>query len=148
MTPMREVAFHFNVPDRLGYACRLLRKAAAGGAQVAVTAPPEVLRQLDTLLWTFSQTDFVPHALATAEAAVRAASPILLCTAAQEAPHRQVLLNLGDDVPSGYEEFERLIEIVSAQGEDRQNARARWKHYTELGLPLTRHDQAAKEGGA
>ena len=24
---MTEVAFHFNAPDKLGYACRLLRKA-------------------------------------------------------------------------------------------------------------------------
>ena len=30
---MTEVAFHFNAPDKLGYACRLLRKAVATGAR-------------------------------------------------------------------------------------------------------------------
>ena len=34
---MTEVAFHFNVPQKSGYACRLLRKATAGGARVVVT---------------------------------------------------------------------------------------------------------------
>ena len=28
---MTEVDFHFNAPDKLGYACRLLRKAVANG---------------------------------------------------------------------------------------------------------------------
>ena len=31
---MTEVAFHFNAPDKLGYACRLLRKAVGTGARV------------------------------------------------------------------------------------------------------------------
>ena len=35
---MTEVAFHFNVPDKLGYACRLLRKAYAAGGPVGVVA--------------------------------------------------------------------------------------------------------------
>ena len=30
---MTEVAFHFNAPDKQAYACRLLRKAVAGGAR-------------------------------------------------------------------------------------------------------------------
>ena len=30
---MTEVQFHFNVPDRLVYACRLLRKALRSGAR-------------------------------------------------------------------------------------------------------------------
>lgn len=143
---MTEVAFHFNVPDKLGYACRLLRKAAGGGAQVVVTAPRERLQQLDTLLWTFSQLDFVPHVLLPAEARVVAASPIVLAEAAAEAPHRQVLLNLGDTVPADFECFERLIEIVSLDDADRQAARGRWKQYAEQGLALTRHDLAQKGG--
>ena len=34
---MTEVEFHVNVPDRLQYACRLLRKACRKGVRVAVT---------------------------------------------------------------------------------------------------------------
>ena len=36
---MTEVTFHFNAPDKLGYACRLLRKAVGKGANVIVTLP-------------------------------------------------------------------------------------------------------------
>ena len=56
---MTEVEFHFNVPDRLVYACRLLRKAARKRVGVAVIAPPPTLDSFDRLLWTFGDTDFV-----------------------------------------------------------------------------------------
>ena len=36
---MTEVAFHFNVPDRLAYTCRLVRKAYAAGGRTVVVAP-------------------------------------------------------------------------------------------------------------
>ena len=35
---MSEVAFHFNAPDKLAYACRLLRKAVGSGARAVVLA--------------------------------------------------------------------------------------------------------------
>lgn len=85
---MTEVDFHFNVPDKLIYACRFLRKAIHRGVPVVVTAPTDVLKQLDVLLWTFSVHEFVPHALATDEAHVKSASPVLLCESATEASHR------------------------------------------------------------
>src|SRR5512145_1032321 len=71
---MTEVAFHFNAPDKLAYACRLLRKAVGSGARVVVTAPADVLARLNSLLWTFSQLDFIPHATVNDPAHVLAAS--------------------------------------------------------------------------
>jgi DNA polymerase-3 subunit chi len=143
---MTAVDFHFNVPDKLVYACRFLRKANHRGVPVAVTATADILKQLDVLLWTFSAHEFLPHALATDEAHIKAASPVLLCESATAAPHRQVLLNLGDYVPAGFDQFERVIEIVS-EGDmsDRQCARGRWKHYASIDLKLTRHDIATKK---
>lgn len=138
---MTEVAFHFNAPDKLAYACRLLRKAVAAGSRVVVTAPADALARLDTLLWTFSQTDFVAHVRQPAEPGLLAASPVVLTeTPAQALPHRQVLLNLGTQLPAGFEQYQRVIEVVSLDDEDRQQARDRWKHYTELGYTIVRHD--------
>ncbi|AEG93035.1 DNA polymerase III subunit chi [Ramlibacter tataouinensis] len=140
---MTEVAFHFNAPDKLGYACRLLRKAQAGGAQVVVTGAPELLRELDTALWTFSALDFVPHCHdAVAFEAVRRRTPVVLAESVRSAPHRQVLVNLGTGVPEGFEGFERLIEVVTGQDEDRLQARRRWKHYADRGYGIIRHDLA------
>jgi DNA polymerase III subunit chi len=138
--PVTDVAFHFNAPDKLAYACRLLRKAVASGSQVVVTAQAHDLEHLDALLWTFSAQDFVPHALASATAEVLAASPVVLSESLSQLPHRQVLLNLGHVVPDGFEQFERLIDVVSLDDADRQSARVRWKQYTTLGYSLTRYD--------
>lgn len=139
---MTEVAFHFNAPDKQAYACRLLRKAVAGGAQVVVTAPSETLARLDTLLWTFSQTDFIAHARAPGDAALLAASPVVLTETPAGAglPHRQVLVNLGTELPGGFEQYQRVIEVVSLDEDDRQQARSRWKQYTERGYTIQRHD--------
>jgi DNA polymerase-3 subunit chi len=144
---MTEVAFHFNVPDKLGYACRLLRKAAGSGAKVVVTGEADLLRALDTELWTFSALEFLPHChAASADAQVLAASPIVLADAPRATPHQEVLVNLGTRIPDGFERFERLIEVVTQEDEDRQQARARWKHYADRGYAIKRHDLAAKEG--
>ncbi|TFZ08274.1 DNA polymerase III subunit chi [Ramlibacter humi] len=140
---MTEVAFHFNAPDKLGYACRLLRKAYGTGAQVVVTGEPEVLRELDVNLWTFGSLEFVPHCLGTErDERVQARTPIVLSGLPRSSPHQQVLVNLGHEVPEGFERFERLIEVVTNDGADRQQARARWKHYADRGYAIVRHDLA------
>jgi DNA polymerase-3 subunit chi len=140
MDVMTEVAFHFNIPDKQAYACRLLRKAVGGGARVVVVAPDLILQLLDRQLWTFSQLDFIAHARLGDDPKVVAASAVILSETTDNAPHQQVLLNLGDSVPEGFEKFERVIDIVSLDERDRQLARARWKHFTERGYTITRHD--------
>jgi DNA polymerase-3 subunit chi len=139
---MTEVAFHFNVPDKMGYICRLLRKAVLGGARVVVKGEAQSLRQLDTALWTFSALDFVPHCLGQADPLVSANSPVVLAETALSAPHQQVLVNWSVGVPEGFEQFERLIEVVTADDQDRADARRRWKHYADRGYAITRHDLA------
>jgi DNA polymerase-3 subunit chi len=139
------VEFHFNAPDKMGYACRLLRKAAAKGAKVAVTADREFLRELDIVLWTFEPLEFIPHCAASAPANVIDATPIVLCPSAREAPHHDVLVNLGSAVPDGFERFERLIEVVTVHEDDRAEARQRWQHYKARGYELKRIDLELKE---
>lgn len=140
---MTEVAFHFNAADKLGYACRLVRKAAGTGAKVVVTGAPGLLDQLDGALWTFSPLDFLPHCRdATPGDRVQARTPIVLSEAPRSAPHQQVLVNLGEAVPDGFERFEKLIEVVTQDDEDRNRARKRWKHYADRGYAIVRHDLA------
>lgn len=141
---MTEVAFHFNAPDPVAYVCRLLRKAVSSGAKLVVTGSPDTLEQLDVALWTFSPIDFVPHCSLASDARVLAASPVILAPSTHSVPHQQVLLNLGHRVPDGFERFERVIEVVGLDDEGRQFARSRWKHYTEQGHAITRHDLALR----
>ena len=140
---MTGIDFHFNMPDKVGYACRLLRKAVAGrGVQVVVVGDGDILGAIDVALWRLSPVDFIAHCDVDAEAAVLARSPVVLSAAGGDAgvPHHQVLLNLGAEVPAGFGRFERLIDIVSDDETDRQAARARWRHYADRGYAITRHD--------
>jgi DNA polymerase-3 subunit chi len=140
-----EVAFHFNAPDKLAYTCRLLRKAVVNGARVVVTGSAQTLQHLDQILWTFSATDFVPHGSDASGAAVLAHSPVVLTATPAHTPHQQVLVNLGESVPAGFERYERLIEVVGHNDEDRALARQRWKQYADRGYTMQRHDLALKE---
>ena len=143
---MTEVVFHFNAADKAAYLCRLLRKALARGSRVTVSGDDAALQRLDADLWRFSEVDFVPHCRLGADPAVLAASPIVLCATPHDSPHREVLLNLGAEVPPGFEAFERLIEVVGSDAADRADSRRRWKHYQDRGYAILRHDLAAKEG--
>lgn len=144
---MTEVAFHFNAPDKIGYACRLLRKAVAAGAHVVVTGDDALLRALDVALWTFAPHAFLPHCLIQGgDAALIAASPVLLGAPAAS-PKNDVLVNLGAEPPDAFERYGRLIEVVTGEPDDRAAARRRWRHYADHGYALIRHDLAGAGAG-
>lgn len=142
---MTAIEFHVNQDDKLHYACRLLRKAYRIGTSTVVTAEPELLEQLDKLLWQFSSTDFLPHCSSNSPPHTVAATPILLTGQIDVCSPDGVLINLGQSIAPGFERFERVIEVASSQEEDRLAARKRWKFYQERGYPLKRHEVAAAE---
>ena len=130
-----EVAFHFNAPDRLVYACRLLRKAYLKGARLLVLADEPLARELDQRLWTMAGTEFVPHVLDGATAALLERTPIVISSAERaEAAAADVLVNLRDRWPEGYEACARVIEVVTGEPSVRDQARQRWKRYKSLGV--------------
>lgn len=144
---MTRIDFHFNAPDKVGHACRLLRKAVVGRcARLLVTAEPSLLDALDVALWEFSTVDFMGHCRCTDELQIVKRSSVVLAplAAVQSASAEQILVNLGTEVPPGFERFERLIEIVGCDESDRRCGRVRWRHYADRGYSLARHDMAGK----
>ena len=142
---MTDVAFHFGAPDKIAYACRLLRKAVRAGARAVVIVNAQQLDQLDADLWAVSPTDFVAHCLDTADAPLQNRSPVVLTTPNHPMLDARVLLvNLADTMPREFEKFSRLIEVVSLDDADRTLARQRWKNYTERGYALIKHDLQLK----
>ena len=92
-------------------------------------------------MWNLGPTDFISHCDAAAPDDVRSRSAVLLIDS--DAPMQSdfpILVNLAEDVPAGFEQFQRVIEIVSTDEQDRNLARLRWRHYTERGYTITRHD--------
>lgn len=143
---MTEVSFHFNVPETLGYACRLLRKATRQGSRVTVTGDGTALAGLDRALWSFEPIEFIPHVLlrgGQAPAERLRATPVCLVEDLGAALHHDVLVNLGADAPRGFESFARVIEIVSTDEHDRSAARVRWKHYAARGYAIVKHEVGA-----
>jgi DNA polymerase-3 subunit chi len=144
-----QIAFHFGAPDRLQYICRLLRKVVGSGMQAVVWCEDELLAELDRGLWSVSPTDFVAHAIDGAAASVVSRSPVFMTTAMPSQDYGgKVLVNLHPMLPVGFEHFSRVIEVVSAEGADRDSARNKWKQYTAAGHTIQRHDLKRKEATA
>jgi len=140
---MTRVDFHSKVPDKIAYACRLVRKARAADMKIVLFAADRAqLAALDEALWTFSEQDFLPHVMAGDELA--AMTPVILAhDAGQELPHHQVLVNLSRETPAHFARFERMFEIVSTDDDDLLAGRARYRQYQQRGYPLT-HFEADK----
>jgi DNA polymerase-3 subunit chi len=134
---MTRVDFHSKVPDKLLYACRLVRKARAADMKVVVHLEDgRQLHAFDEALWTFSEQDFLPHV--QAGNALAPQTPVILSEDANDPlPHHQVLINLSQRTPEHFARFERLFEILSTDESDLAAGRERYKQYQQRGYPLT-----------
>ena len=134
---MTRVDFHSKVPDKLLYACRLVRKARAADMRVVVFArDSQQLSALDKALWTFSELDFLPHVMA--DDALASQTAIILTDDAEAAlPHHQILINLSGETPAHFARFERLFEVISNDEDDLTAGRERYRQYQQRGYPLT-----------
>ena len=143
-----EVEFHTGVADKLGFACRLLRKAYRQGARLVVSGSAELIALLDRQLWSFDERDFVPHLRVGAgtSRALAARTPIWLVDGEPPADAPPILVNLGPETPADTARFERVIEIVSRAPEDEQAGRRRWRDYKARGLEIRHHGAASSSG--
>lgn len=137
---MTKVAFHFSVPNKIAYACRLLRKATKQGAQVTVTGLPHDLSLLDDALWTFDQLEFLPHCDSNAPEMILSKTNIILADDVSKSPYSDVLVNLGVSALKGFERYLKLIELVGQEESDRAMARERWRHYNTRGYLIESYE--------
>jgi DNA polymerase-3 subunit chi len=139
------IDFYFNAQDKLTDACRLAGKALAQKKRLLIYAPePETAQRVDRLLWTWPATGFVPHCLAHDPLA--AETPVLIATDAEGPQACEVLLNLSPETPPHFERFERLLEIVADDEEERKAGRERYRWYRDRGYPIGNHDLARGSG--
>lgn len=118
------------------FCCRLLQKIVQQQHDVHVyCADPQHAQHLNTMLWTFHDTSFVPHCVLEDTITL---SPMVYISATDEAPKTSdVLLNLGETVPAMFQQFTRILEIVSPQ--HREQGRAHYRHYQEHHCLLESH---------
>jgi len=136
---MTQIDFYTGVEDKMHTACRLAAKAFSRNLRVMVFCPEaETARRVDRLLWTTPATGFIPHCVGNDPLA--SVTPVIVGHEEGEPPHDQVLLNLRTEWPPFFSRFQRLIEIVTLNDEDKAAARARYKFYRDRGYEIRTHD--------
>ena len=105
----------------------LLEKSLERGWKVVVeTGSPERAEALDSLLWTYRDDSFLPHALAGAE--TDAQQPVLITTGADNPNGAQVRFYVDRAVPKSGEGYQRVVFMFSGHDPDAvTEARAAWK---------------------
>lgn len=138
---MTDVHFYYNVPDRLFAACRLAERAYRAGKRAVVVGPEPLLRDLDLRLWAQPPTGFLPHV--AAQSPLAAETPVVLASQLPANLQADILIQLGDDIPTGVERFRFVMEVVGQDEAGRQAARARWRRFREQGFTLQAKDYGA-----
>lgn len=144
---MTKVLFCHGAPDRLHAAAAWLmqyatqKDSAATAKATLVYAPDaEIAERFDRLLWTQTATGFLPHC--RVDSPLAAETPVLIATSLDVIPQENNLLNLSNELPSGFSRFENLVEIVSEDDPVRLPARERAKFYRDRGYAVQFRDLA------
>ena len=136
---MTQIDFYTHVADKLRVACQLSAKAYAHGLRVTVFCPDaETAQRFDRLLWLAPSTGFVPHC--APEDPLAAETPVIVDCRGDNLLHEDVLLNLRPEWPPFFGRFQRLVEIVSLDDDDRLAARERYRFYRDRGYEIRTHD--------
>ena len=136
---MTQIDFYTNVADKLATACRIAAKAYGLGKRMLVLCPDrDAAARVDRMLWTTPATGFIPHC-GPADA-LAAETPIIVDAAGEAPVGDQVLLNLRAEWPPFFARYERLVEIVSLDEDDKRAARERFKFYRDRGYEIRTHD--------
>jgi len=115
--------------------CQLCQKAYENKQNtLLLTQSPEQTAHLDKQLWIYADDSFLPH---DTEQDDGFDTPILIHNTLPENCQRQLLINLTDDIPDNFAQYERIIELVTE--DNKQQARHHYSFYKERGYPLNHH---------
>jgi DNA polymerase III subunit chi len=121
------------------FACRLAEKAYLSDLKVLILQDNlSDAKALDDLLWTFNERSFVPHELCLDEK-FDPATPVHLGLDAGKLPALDLLVNLTDRMPEGFDRFARVAEIMDADPGRLRLGRERFKSYRDLKVTMESH---------
>jgi len=124
----------------LGTVCKLCDKASQAATKTFVFAPDHgTASALDSILWTFRQGSFIAHERLGPVAPESPAPDVLIGDAEPPSEWQGLMINLAPAVPPFFSRFERVIEIVDGDAEERARSRERYKFYRDRGYELTMH---------
>jgi DNA polymerase-3 subunit chi len=142
---MTQVDFYILSTDsddaRLRLACKIVDKATQLDHHVFVHSDSDAeAKQLDELLWTFSQGSFIPHRIMREAPEEPVREPVLIGVNRAPADGRSdVLVNLARSVPEFFSRYARVAEVVDANPARRDQSRERYRFYRDRGYQLNTH---------
>ena len=122
----------------LTLACRVTEKAYQAGHRIYLRCEnAQQAAQLDELLWTFSQSSFVPHQLASSG---RSDAPVTIGHTPPSSEQADVIVSLAEEPIPDVEGCARVAEIVGHDNTQREIGRKRFRFYREKGLDPVTHE--------
>lgn len=122
-------------------ACRITEKAFSAGHRIHIHMNSEIdCEKLDAMLWTFRDRSFIPHEISPV--------PIHDCPvtiSSEKSPemtsgHTDFLVNVADQIPENFKQFQRIAEIIENRPESIHAGRERYRFYRENGLDPQHHE--------
>lgn len=142
---MTQVHFYSQLNDYLKGVCQTLRelyKAQIQGTQKRVLIlcrHHEQMQQLETMLWTFAQLEFIPHV--SIDSTLAKHTPVVLAYEQAAPPsyaEYEMLFNLTSTAKTEHP-FAAIYEFVGPDETDKAEGRERYKQYQKLGYALEHH---------
>jgi len=141
---MTRVDFYFNASNKFEVMRKLASKAMLADQYVLINAEDSVhAKELDRLLWTSQPLSFLPHVLT--EHVLASATSVLIGQTPYSIARPDVVINMACAIPVWFSRFDRLLDIVSQDPEDKALARHRFRFLKDNGYDIAVHDlQASK----
>ncbi len=127
-----------NDKERLAFACRLIEKIYKQQRRIYIHVENQVTAHyIDELLWTYREDSFLPHNLYGE--GPDPAPPIQIGYDSLPTKHRDILINLSATVPEFYNQFSRILELISSDPAATELGRERYKFYRTQSINITTH---------
>ncbi len=123
---------------RFRLACKIIDRAYRSGYSVYLwTRDDQESCFLDDLLWTFSQTSFIPHVRNNSNSGTTA--PVCIDHHPPQSGAAEVVVSVADQPVEDYSNFVRIAEVVGFGEIEKHSGRSRFKFYRDKGLELETH---------
>lgn len=141
---MTKVSFYIIEEDSAkaanSFYCRLTEKVLSHDNTVYIHTRDHLhAGDVDDQLWSFQEEKFIPHQLFSV---LPHTAKVLI--GHEDSPHlpdtyHDVLINLHDETPAFFSQFERVAEIVQPDEQSKKKGRERFQFYRDRGYSLETH---------
>ena len=123
---------------RYTLACRVVDKAYRTANTVFLKLNNmEDAQLLDDLLWTFSQSSFIPHPLC--QDRYKIDSPVAIGVSYPGANDIDVIISIADEPVVEFAQYQRIVEIVGSSDDEKALGRKQYKYYKDHGIEPNVH---------